>query len=119
MRFAAVGLGNAITMFHVPALRRIPGAELVGGCDLSADRRFAWQSATGSSRLREPRRAARTRAARRRPRRDASRRARRPGPAGARSGLPRLLREAARRNCRGRRRVIARALPLRPDASSP
>lgn len=49
MRFAAVGLGNAITMFHVPALRRIPGAELVGGCDLSADRRSSWQSATGSS----------------------------------------------------------------------
>src|SRR5512142_234985 len=48
MRFAAVGLGNAITMFHVPALRRIPGAELVGGCDLSAGRRAEWQRTTGS-----------------------------------------------------------------------
>jgi predicted dehydrogenase len=49
MRFAAVGLGNAITMFHVPALRRLPDAELVGGCDLSAERRVQWQRETGSS----------------------------------------------------------------------
>jgi predicted dehydrogenase len=48
MRFAAVGLGNAITLFHVPALGRIAGAELVGGCDSSPERRASWQRSTGS-----------------------------------------------------------------------
>jgi predicted dehydrogenase len=49
VRFAAVGLGNAITMFHVPALERTPGVKLVGGADLSAERRAAWERGTGST----------------------------------------------------------------------
>jgi predicted dehydrogenase len=48
LRVAAVGLGNATTMFHVPAVRRLEGAQLVGGADLSAERREAWTRATGS-----------------------------------------------------------------------
>lgn len=49
MRFAVVGLGYATTNFHVPALRRIAGTELVGGCDLSRERREQWQRETGST----------------------------------------------------------------------
>ena len=48
MRFAAIGLGGAMGMFHVPALKRIPGAELAGGFDLSPERRAAWERETGS-----------------------------------------------------------------------
>jgi 1,5-anhydro-D-fructose reductase (1,5-anhydro-D-mannitol-forming) len=48
MRFAVVGLGNAVTMFHLPALRRVESAELVGGFDLSAERRGWWEGETGT-----------------------------------------------------------------------
>jgi predicted dehydrogenase len=34
-RIAVVGLGNAGYTLHLPALTGIPGAEIVGGCDLS------------------------------------------------------------------------------------
>lgn len=46
VRFAAIGLGNATAMFHVPAIRRIEGAELVGGFDLSQEQRAGWESNT-------------------------------------------------------------------------
>jgi predicted dehydrogenase len=49
VRFAAVGLGNAITMFHLPALGRLSGAELVGGLDLSPERRVWWEKTTGTA----------------------------------------------------------------------
>src|SRR5207248_4147731 len=48
VRFAAVGLGNAITMFHLPALGRLPAAELTGGLDLSPERRAWWEKTTGT-----------------------------------------------------------------------
>ncbi len=39
MRVALVGLGNAASTLHLPALRGIGSAVVVGGCDLDADRR--------------------------------------------------------------------------------
>jgi predicted dehydrogenase len=48
MKVAAVGLGYAAAMFHVPAVQRVPAAELVGGMDISAERRAAWERETGS-----------------------------------------------------------------------
>ena len=48
MKFAAIGLGNAMGMFHLPALRRVRDATLVGGFDLSAERRADWQKKTGA-----------------------------------------------------------------------
>ncbi len=48
MKFAAIGLGNAMGMFHVPALKRVREATLVGGFDLSAERRANWERTTGS-----------------------------------------------------------------------
>jgi predicted dehydrogenase len=48
LKVAAAGLGNATSMFHVPAVRRLEGAELVGGTDLSPERRAAWERETGS-----------------------------------------------------------------------
>jgi predicted dehydrogenase len=44
MRIAYAGLGWATHAFHLPALGGIPGAELVGGCDLSAERRREWEA---------------------------------------------------------------------------
>ena len=49
VRFGAIGLGNAMSMFHLPALRRMPGATLVGGFDLSPERRADWERKTGST----------------------------------------------------------------------
>jgi predicted dehydrogenase len=46
MRIAYAGLGWATHAFHLPTLRGIPGADLVGGCDLSAERRQAWEDKT-------------------------------------------------------------------------
>src|SRR5690349_5044538 len=46
MRFGIVGLGGATEMFHLPALRRLPSAEIVGGADLSTERRAVWTSAS-------------------------------------------------------------------------
>jgi 1,5-anhydro-D-fructose reductase (1,5-anhydro-D-mannitol-forming) len=36
-------------MFHLPALRRIPGAALTGGFDLSPERRADWEKKTGTT----------------------------------------------------------------------
>jgi predicted dehydrogenase len=49
VRIAAVGLGNAISMFHIPAIGRTAGVELVGGTDLSPERCAAWERDTGTS----------------------------------------------------------------------
>lgn len=48
VRFGVVGLGGATSMFHVPAIRRMQRASLVGGADLSSERREQWQRETGS-----------------------------------------------------------------------
>ena len=47
MRFGFVGLGWAARSFHVPALRELPGVELVGGADSAAEQRASWQAETG------------------------------------------------------------------------
>lgn len=49
MRFGYVGLGRATRLYHLPALRRIPGAAIVGGVDASADQRTAWETDTGTA----------------------------------------------------------------------
>jgi predicted dehydrogenase len=49
MRFASAGLGAASLLYHLPALRNVPGAEIVGGFDLAEDRRRAWAAKTGAS----------------------------------------------------------------------
>ena len=49
LKFAAIGLGNAVGMFHLPAIRRIPSATLVGGFDVSPDRRTSWEKSTGTA----------------------------------------------------------------------
>lgn len=46
MRVGYVGLGWAARGFHVPAVRRVPGAESVGGYDASADQRASWTAET-------------------------------------------------------------------------
>lgn len=48
MRFGFVGLGWAARAFHEPALRSVPGAELVGGVDSVEDQRSAWAARTGT-----------------------------------------------------------------------
>ncbi len=48
MRFGLVGLGWAAQEFHLPALGTIPGAEIVGGADVSADKRAAFERQTGA-----------------------------------------------------------------------
>jgi predicted dehydrogenase len=47
MRFGIVGLGWAASAFHLPALKTVPGAEVVGGCDPSDEQRAAFAKATG------------------------------------------------------------------------
>ncbi len=47
MRFGFVGLGWAARSFHVPALRGIPSAELVGAADSSPEQRASWERDTG------------------------------------------------------------------------
>ncbi len=47
MRFGFVGLGRASRLYHLPALRRIENAELVGGFDAAGDQRASWAAATG------------------------------------------------------------------------
>ncbi len=46
MRLGFAGLGWAARAFHVPAARRTPGADLVGGFDSSPDQRQSWTSET-------------------------------------------------------------------------
>ncbi|HWJ44255.1 MAG TPA: Gfo/Idh/MocA family oxidoreductase [Gaiellaceae bacterium] len=48
MRFAAIGLGRATMLYHLPALRRVSGAEVVGGFDPVAERRAEWEKETSS-----------------------------------------------------------------------
>jgi predicted dehydrogenase len=48
MRFGIVGLGWAASAFHLPALRSVPGAEVVGGCDAAEEQRAAFTRATGA-----------------------------------------------------------------------
>src|SRR5213593_3124446 len=48
MRFGLVGLGWAARGFHVPALRTVPGAEIVGGADALEERRVDWVGRTGT-----------------------------------------------------------------------
>ena len=48
MRFGIVGLGWAAQTFHLPALKSVPEAEVVGGADLSHEQRTAWTQQTGS-----------------------------------------------------------------------
>ena len=47
MRFGFVGLGWAARSFHVPALRELPGVDLVGGADSAAEQRASWLAETG------------------------------------------------------------------------
>jgi len=47
MRLGFVGLGWAARGFHLPAAKRVAGAEAVGGTDLSAEQRDSWQRETG------------------------------------------------------------------------
>jgi predicted dehydrogenase len=47
MRFGIVGLGWSAQAFHVPSLRIIGGAEIVGGCDASDEQRAIFTKATG------------------------------------------------------------------------
>ena len=49
MRVGIVGLGWAAVSFHAPALKQIQSVQLVGGADSAADRRDAWQKATGTT----------------------------------------------------------------------
>src|SRR5436190_3045745 len=48
MRFALVGLGWAAHAFHLPALKSVPGAEVVGGADTSAEQRAAFERNSGA-----------------------------------------------------------------------
>jgi predicted dehydrogenase len=48
MRLGYAGLGWATRSFHLPALPRVPGVELVGGCDPSSERRESWLRETGT-----------------------------------------------------------------------
>ena len=47
MRFGIIGLGWAAGAFHLPALKTVPGAEVVGGCDPSEEQQVAFGKATG------------------------------------------------------------------------
>lgn len=48
MRFALVGLGYAARTLHLPAIRTVRGAELVGGLDVAAEARRSWTKLTGT-----------------------------------------------------------------------
>jgi len=49
MRVGIFGLGWAARGFHLPALLKIPGAEVVGGFDGSPEQRESWQRETGTA----------------------------------------------------------------------
>ena len=46
MRFGFIGLGRAARVFHLPALKRIPGTVVVGGADVSDQHRASWERDT-------------------------------------------------------------------------
>jgi predicted dehydrogenase len=48
VRFAAIGLGAASTLYHRPGLKQISQAEIVGGFDPLPERRDEWERQTGS-----------------------------------------------------------------------
>jgi predicted dehydrogenase len=48
MRTAYAGLGWATHAFHLPGARRVPGVEIVGGCDPSLEQRERFANATGA-----------------------------------------------------------------------
>jgi predicted dehydrogenase len=48
MRFGVAGLGWATNSFHLPALARVGGVEVVGGCDRDAEQLEAWRRKTGA-----------------------------------------------------------------------
>jgi len=48
MRAGVVGLGWAAGEFHLPALRALDDVEIVGGADLSEERRAGWLKRTGA-----------------------------------------------------------------------
>lgn len=47
MRFGFVGLGRAARLYHLPALRSLDGAELIGGFDAAEQQRASWRAQTG------------------------------------------------------------------------
>ena len=47
-RFGFAGLGWAARSFHLPALKTVPGAVVVGGCDTSPEQRTSWGRETGT-----------------------------------------------------------------------
>ena len=47
MRFAFIGLGRAARAFHLPALRHVAQAVVVGGYDSAEEQRVAWRRETG------------------------------------------------------------------------
>jgi D-apiose dehydrogenase len=48
VRFAVIGLGWVARAVHARALKRVPGAELVGGCHASPEARESWERQTGT-----------------------------------------------------------------------
>lgn len=47
MKIGFVGLGRVARMFHVPALKRVSGAVVVGGWDAVPEQRASWTEETG------------------------------------------------------------------------
>ena len=47
MRFGLAGLGWAARGFHLPALKQLPGVEVVGGYEIDNERRASWVKDTG------------------------------------------------------------------------
>ena len=47
MRIGYLGLGWATRSFHLPALKRVGGAEAVGGSDSAPEQRLSWERETG------------------------------------------------------------------------
>jgi predicted dehydrogenase len=47
MRIGFAGLGWATRGFHLPAARRVQGAQLVGGFDAAAEQRASWEKESG------------------------------------------------------------------------
>jgi predicted dehydrogenase len=47
MRFGFVGVGRAARLYHLPALKQVPGTTAVGGVDGSPEQRASWERETG------------------------------------------------------------------------
>jgi len=48
MKFGYIGLGRACRLYHLPALKRVADARIVGGVDASEEQRAAWTRDTGA-----------------------------------------------------------------------